>query len=454
MLDTKFKKIIFFVAFLASIILSTYTYINHDKENLTKSNNQYNNLIKGDSAHYFVKARYFQKNLENNNFFLFSGEYQASFLYPILIGGFYHLFNENVFNTDEIKDVNPPNPTPVKLYFLILQSFFYFFSVAFLISKLDKLDKSVKNILILFLLFEPTIFQYHSLFMTESIYLSLLNFFIGIMLRPPIYLYKNFFLGIFLGIMYMLKTTSFYLLIPIFIYYLFFFKLKSLAKFFFISLGYLIVIFFIGYSNYERSGIFYFTPTQANDAIHWYLADPIYSKSKGIPSEEAYDIKKENEEKWINENNIDLNVEKDRIELSIFKKEYTLKIIKEAPIVTIKYVVWKTFQFLIINPLHLSSYLNMNMVDKDYWKIDNSKKKLYFSLSYSLLFYIIVVIGFIKSLKNLDIRINFLLLILSIYFTFLLGWTGGSRYNLPIIILLSLYFSFGLRQVIQKFTSK
>ena len=147
-------------------------------------------------------------------------------------------------------------------------------------------------------------------------------------------------------------------------------------------------------------------------------------------------------------------MEKDRIELSIFKKEYTLKIIKEAPIVTIKYVVWKTFQFLIINPLHLSSYLNMNMVDKDYWKTDNSKKKLYFSLSYSLLFYIIVVIGFIKSLKNLDIRINFLLLILSFYFTFLLGWTGGSRYNLPIIILLSLYFSFGLRQVIQKFSSK
>jgi len=70
------------------------------------------------------------------------------------------------------------------------------------------------------------------------------------------------------------------------------------------------------------------------------------------------------------------------------------------------------------------------------------------------LFYIIVIIGFIKSLKNLDIRINFLLLLLSFYFTFLLGWTGGSRYNLPIIILLSLYFSFGLRQVIQKFSLK
>lgn len=454
MFKLNFKKTIFLVAFFCSIILSTITYVKNDKEQLTKSNIQYNNLIKGDAAYYFVKARYFQKNIEDNNMFYFSGEYQGSFLYPILIGGFYNIFDENVFNTEEIKDINPPNPTIIKLYFLILQSLLYFVSVAFLISKFDKLNKNIKNILLLFLLFEPTIFQYHSLFMTESIFLSFLNFFLGIMLKPPMYLFGNFFLGIFLGIMYMLKTTSLYLLIPIFIYYLFCFKLKSLSKFFSIFTGYLVVIFFIGYSNYERSGLFYFTPTQSNDAIYWYLADPIYSKSKGVSSSEAYELKKEREEKWINENNINLDLEKDRIELSKFKKEYTLQIIKESPIVTIKHVVWKSFQFFIIDPLHLSSYLSMNMVDKDYWKTDNFKNKLYINLIYSLLIYIVVAIGFVKSFKNLDIKFNFLLIILAFYFTFLLGWSGGSRYNLPIIILFSLYFSFGLRQILQKFLLK
>ena len=454
MLKLNFKKTIFILAFVCSLILSTTVYLKHDKELFTKSNIQYNNLIKGDSAHYFVKARYFQKNIKDNNMLHFSGEYQASFLYPILIGGFYNIFNENVFNTEDIKDINPPNPTIIKLYFLILQSLIYLISVAFLIRRLDKLDPKVKNILLLFLLFEPTIFQYHSLFMTESIYISFLNFFLGIMLKPPVYLLGNFFLGIFLGVMYMLKTTSLYLLIPIFVYYLFYFKLKSLLKFSSIFAGYLIIIFFIGYSNHQRSGLFYFIPTQANDAIYWYLADPIYSKSKGIPSSEAYKIKKEEEQKWINENDINLDVEKDRIELSKFKKEYTLQIIKESPIVTVKHVVWKTFQFLIIDPLHLSNYLSMNFVDKDYWKSENRKIKIYINLLYSSLIYIIIAIGFIKSFKNLEIRINFLLLILSFYFTFLLGWSGGSRYNLPIIILFSLYFSFGLRQILQKFLLK
>ena len=55
MLKLNFKKTIFILAFVCSLILSTTVYLKHDKELFTKSNIQYNNLIKGDSAHYFVK---------------------------------------------------------------------------------------------------------------------------------------------------------------------------------------------------------------------------------------------------------------------------------------------------------------------------------------------------------------------------------------------------------------
>jgi hypothetical protein len=454
MLKKKFYFFFIIAAFTFSILLSTYVFINHDREYFSKSSIQYNNLIKGDSAYYFLKARQFQKNIDDKNVLFFSGENSASFLYPILIGSFYYLFDQNVFNTDEIKEINPPNPTSLKLFFLALQSFFYFFSVFFLVKKLNKLDKEIISVLFLFLIFEPTIFQYHSLFMTESFSISFLNFFLGILVKPPNKLVSNFFFGLFVGIMCLIKTVFFYILIPTIIYYVFYFKKKLVLKILSIFLGFALVIILLGYSNFYRSGYFYIMPTQANDAIYWYLADPIYSKNHSITSQQAQTIKQEREDLWIKKNNINLSSEIDRIKLSIYKKQYTIKIIKDAPFITFKHVLWKTFQFLIINPFHLSSYLNMNMVDKDYWKLDNFKLILTLSIIYSLLFYFIVLIGFLKSFKILDTSMNILFLTLFIYFTLLLGWTGSARYNLTNITLFSIYFSVGFKQLHNKFFTK
>jgi len=454
MLKLVFKKKLLFIALILSITLSSYVYLKHDKEKFSNSNIQYNNFIKGDSAYYFLKARYFQKNLEQGNILAFSGDYEASFLYPVLIGGFYKFFNQNVFNTDEIQKINPPNPTVVKLFFLILQFLIYLCSVVFLVSRIDFFDEKLKKILMLFLIFEPTIFQYHSLFMTESLFLSFLNFFIAIIIKPPSLLFQNFLVGIFLGIAYLLKTTVFYILIPILFYLIIHFKKKFIKKFLSIFVGYLFVLTFLGYSNFTRSGLFYFIPTQANDAIYWYLADPIISKSKNITAEEAYKIKKDNERQWIKNKDLNLTKEKDRVQLSIYKKDYTLNLIKNNMVVTLKHVVWKTFQFFIIDFQHLANYLKINYVDKNYWKTDNFKLRLYVNIVYSIIIYSFVVIGFFKSFKKIDLKINFLFLILISYFTLLLSWSGGPRYNLPILLIFSFYFVLGAEYFIYKFLGK
>ena len=251
--------------------------------------------------------------------------------------------------------------------------------------------------------------------------------------------------------MYLIKTTFFYILIPVIVYYGLYFKKKLLFNILSLFLGYVVVIMLIGYSNFYRSGFFYILPTQANDAIYWYMADPLYSKSQGVTPEQAHHINKQKENLWIKENNINLDSEKDRIKFSIYKKEYTIKIIKDAPIIAFKYITWKTFQFLIINPFVLSGYLSMNYVDKDYWKTDNFKLHLILGIIYSLFFYFIAVIGFFKSFQILDKLINYFFILLALYFSLLLGWSGGSRYNLPIIIIFSIYFSIGLRQILCKF---
>jgi uncharacterized membrane protein len=58
-----------------------------------------------------------------------------------------------------------------KLPFLIIQSLLYYFSIYFLYSQISKyFNYIVSFFIIIFLCLEPTIFQYHSSFWTESIF--------------------------------------------------------------------------------------------------------------------------------------------------------------------------------------------------------------------------------------------------------------------------------------------
>ena len=64
---------------------------------------------------------------------------------------------------------------------------------------------------------------------------------------------------------------------------------------------------------------------------------------------------------------------------------------------------------------------------------------------YSLIFYIILLIGFIK-IKNdkKNYKFHLLLIFLVCYLVFMLGWVGNSRYFVPSLIFLSIFFGHGI----------
>ena len=71
----------------------------------------------------------------------------------------------------------------------------------------------------------------------------------------------------------------------------------------------------------------------------------------------------------MDKNQIDLSFETNRIKLAKYKYNYAKEIILDNPIIVTKYIIWKSFQFLIIDPAHIYKYLKINFTDKDYWKI-------------------------------------------------------------------------------------
>ena len=450
-----YKSKIILLAFCLAFFFSTIISLKFDKTSFSKSNIPYNELVKGDSAHYFLKAELFKKNLNSGKIFDLADEYQASLLYPVSLGLFYNVFNEELFYSQKINNNKVVNNTKIKILFLILQSIIYFLSVIFLAKKMENIfSQKIIFITTLYLIFEPTIFQFLALFMTEILYLSFLNFLIGILILPPKNIFKNISLGFFIGISYLLKTVSILLVVPISIYYVLVFKKKSFFPIMSLILGYILVIVVLGYSNYQRSGIFYTSPTQSMDAPYWYMAHKIQAISKNTSEETSYKIKISDEKKWIKENKINLDLEKDRILLAKYKQKYANQIFIENPFILTKYIVWKSLQFLIFDPTHLYKYIKINYVDKDYQKIPENKTLLKINIVYSLFIYLILLLGFINSFRIYNIKFILLISSLVIYYILLLGWTGGSRYNLPIMCLSSIFFSSGFYYIKNIFFSK
>ena len=138
----------------------------------------------------------------------------------------------------------------------------------------------------------------------------------------------------------------------------------------------------------------------------------------------------------------------------IFKQNYSNQIFKDNPLELLKYVSYKSLQFLIMSPTFQYKYFKINFVDKDYWKTKEDNFLLTIDMIYSFFLYLILLIGFFHSKKFLNKKFWFLLLSMCVYFFLLMGWTGVGRYNLPIICLSALYFSFGISFINEKLIKK
>ena len=115
---------------------------------------------------------------------------------------------------------------------------------------------------------------------------------------------------------------------------------------------------------------------------------------------------------------------------------------------------------LILNPVQTFYWHEYNKSDYkiEYHLSEDKQKWLFFRIFYSFVIFSIIFFGLLRVLK-LSIKLEFYLLILAfiIYYSIMLGWVGNTRYFMPSLIFLSIFFGHGIitiEKLIYKYLEK
>ena len=133
-------------------------------------------------------------------------------------------------------------------------------------------------------------------------------------------------------------------------------------------------------------------------------------------------------------------------------QNYTFKILLKYPITTFKYNVWKTFQTGILNPIYVLEFFEYENKKKPPYYLKDSYKKINIPLRilYCIIIYGIAIFGFFNSKRDIKLEHYILLTFSSMYMLGMLGCLGNSRYMVPILIYLSIFFGHGLAKITEK----
>ncbi len=440
-LPKRIVKLIF-ISLFVSLLLSIYITYKYDK---FESDNVVHSMVKGDAHPIWKRAAKLKKDLLSGKDYLSSGsELHRSYLPVRTIAFFSIIFDYKLFSDQDTEKIKIDKK---KLLFLIFQSLLYFQILFYFLKKLQNfLDADTLFYCALFLCLCPSILLFHSSFHTESIFFSLQLLFLFYIIKPSSKILINILYGLILGLMFLQKTVGLFYIFLIVFFFVFNFKQKALKPIIFLSISYIFVLLFVGYGNFKRIGVFYFQPTQANNAPLWYLGEPILSKGMNLSIKDARLKIKNDNETWIKKNNIDLKLEIDRLAYGKYQKKYALDLILNYPVVSIKHIGWKSMQTAMMSPFYVFHYYYWEQTRDNKFYLTKSYKQIWWPINifYSLIIYILVLIGFINSFKILDLKLNFLFISSALYMFGMLGWVGHDRYMVPSLIYLAIYFGIGV----------
>ena len=437
-----------FTLFLISISNNFYQIKLFDKYEGSKKNPNKHLMINGDIGNFWYEANQIDKEIQQGkNYLETGGEYRRPYLPSRTFYLFSYFFEKNL-----ITDSGKVFIGTKKVLILIFQSLF-FYSVLFALyrSILKKIPRLNSQIIILFLACEPTIFQYHSSFWSESIFFSL-QLIILIFIFKNHYSISNLLLfGLILGIFYLQRSVSIFYILIVFTYFIIFIREKILRNLFLIFTGFMIVLAFIGFHNYKRAGVFYATSTQAKDGFYVYLAPEILAKKHNINSKLALKNLQNKKVSWINENKLNIDKEIDRLRVYNYQQKEAFKIILENPLISFKVIANKTLHFFVIDPVtHVYYFHRWNTDNGDFYKSEMQKKWISSRIIYSIFIYLFCFMGVLSIYKKKEYRHILIYIFLSIiYFTAVQSWYGGTRYFAPILIYLSFLFSYGVTFLIK-----
>ena len=156
------------LSFIFSVALSNYNLSKYDV-NVVDGDRSYHKMIKTDPYRYLSNGAEIKNQLKDGkNFFTTGGELYTKYLPSRLAALYYYIFDINFSDSDKPgRQVNTGN----HFYYLLIQNLIYYLSVLFLYFSVKKsFNQIIVLSAIIFLCIEPTIFQYHSTFWSESIF--------------------------------------------------------------------------------------------------------------------------------------------------------------------------------------------------------------------------------------------------------------------------------------------
>ncbi len=437
-------KIIFILLFFSFVILninSQYNLKNFNKYLRYDDGTYYHGIIRTPpEMKIWRKAHEFKENLSFKN--LQNEEFRHHFLPPKNLALVGKVINMNFYDANNNYDLNGI------VFFFFFQTFLYYFSVFYFYKKLLKLNirKEIIYISSLFLLFEPTINQWNVTIFGETIFFSLIIIIFSFLIDLPKENYKYIYLGFLIGICYLQRSVAMFLIIvPTIIIFLKFTN-KSPIKIFNMFLSYLIILMLMGLLNYSRSNFFYVLPTQTIDNLYNYFLPKVEEKRLNISSKESLKKNLDETNILINENNLDLEMENDRIKLYNLQKDITIQILLNNKIITLEKALKSYIHSMLLNPVEV---LFTRIKGKEYYKSELHKKSVKYRIIYSLLIFFITFLGFINIVKQ-KIIFPHIILACGIYFFIISGWVGYTRYFVPTFLSFSIYFAYGISFILSK----
>ncbi len=440
MLDKK----VFLIILIGILISTSFSFYNIKKFDVIDSNNK-SPMVRGDLLLIWKEAEAFKNDLKNNKGVLSSGiEYTRTYLPSKLLAIYSMISNKKLFDDFDKLIISKGG----KFHYLILQIILYYICLFYFYKKYRKYFNSEKKALIILavLAFEPTINQWHSSFWTESVFISLQIFFLGMVMSNSKSNIFYFFIGVLLGILFLQKTIALFLIVP-FLIFIFISKLeKKLFKASSSLLGLIIVLLYLGYSNYLKTGIFYIMPLQAKYAHYSYMVPMIYET--GDNEVEKMNTFINQEKKWIEEQDINLKIFKDKYKFVNYQKQKSIEVMKDNMIITLYIYAKNTIHHYLLNPVQVYYWHKYNQIefssiehhlskDKDKWLVPR--------IIYSTIIYLIILVGLANIIiKKQKIYFYFFISICIIYYSTMLGWMGNTRYFMPSFTMLSLFISEGL----------
>ena len=400
---------------------------------------------------YLINADYILKKLNNHNNIIDSQPfYLTSFFQPNIIALFAYFTNQSIF----IIDNNGVKNFSLKADLLIyLQIFLFYGSLILLFTELIKhLNGNLVVIYCSLIAIEPSIMQWNISLMTESLSFSILLLIFYFLLKPEIK--YSYFVGFLLGLFFLQRTMMIYYFPLILIYY-FTQNKKIILKVIDITaflISFCAMIALLVYVNHARTGKIYLMPLQAKLHISHYLEHKIIALSKGVDKNKIYNMLQARNEKIIKDNNLNLEIENDKIEYGNLVQKKSYETVLKYPFTSIKLIFSKIDNAIILDPLHMINIYTKFDNYNDWLKSKDKKINFAVRIIYSLFIYTLALLGFLHLLKSKITPIYIFSFMNILFFSGFgaLAFANSQRYFVPALIFLLIFSSNGLLKIYEK----